>query len=168
MFNIMNIDKSWIKNFKHQDKKLTSSLFDIKLIFLYISKNNELEYIKEGSTYILQSPFFDKKDIIKNIKENAVIHKKKYKLLSLLKFNIDIDTENLEDFLSENHNNDYMSNLTNLDNIEFNNSSKMFNDLNNLFFIFYEQPNIRTNNTTKKIKFTSTSNRNTKTKRFKD
>tara|TARA_Y100000816_G_scaffold291760_1_gene284225 strand:- start:4694 stop:5188 length:495 start_codon:yes stop_codon:yes gene_type:complete len=164
----MNIEKSWIKNFKYQDKKLTSSLFDIKLIFLYINKSNELEYIKEGSTYILQSPFFDKKDIIKNIKENSIIHKKNYKLLSLLKFNIDIDTENLEDFLSENHNNNYMSNLTNLDNIEFNNSSKMFNDLNNLFFIFYEQPNIRTNNTTKKIKFNSKSKRNTKTKRFKD
>lgn len=164
----MNIEKSWIKNFKHQDKKLESSIFDIKLIFLYINKNKELEYIKEGSSYILQSPFFDKKDIIKNIKENSVIHKKNYKLLSLLKFNIDIDTENLEDFLSENHNRDYMSNLTNLDNIEFNKTSKMFNDLNNLFFIFYETPTIRSNNTTKKIKFNAKSKRNTKSKRFKD
>ena len=61
-----------------------------------------------------------------------------------------------------------MSNLTNLDNIEFNKTSKMFNDLNNLFFIFYETPTIRSNNTTKKIKFNAKSKRNTKSKRFKD
>ena len=160
----MKIEESWLKNFKHQDKKKHCSIFDIKLFFLYVNSDKELEYLKEGSTYILQSNIFDKKDIIQNIKENQYIHRKKYKLISLLKFNIDIDIENLEDFISDTHDKNYMEALNNLDDVIFNNNCAIFNDQNNLFFVFIEDEG--NNNTTKKIKFTTKKGKN-KTKRFK-
>ncbi|MAP67487.1 MAG: hypothetical protein CMF80_07305 [Candidatus Marinimicrobia bacterium] len=160
----MNIEESWLKNFKYHDKKKNPPIFEVKLFFLYVNSKNELEYLKEGSTYILQSKIFDKKDIIKNIKENQYIHKKKYKLISLLKFNIDINIENLEDFLLDTHDKNYMTALNNLEDITFTNNSTLFNELNNIFFVFLED-NYK-NNTTKKIKF-NTKTRNNKTKRFK-
>ena len=74
----MEIQESWLKNFKEQDYiKLKDETIHIDIFYLYINKNNELTSIKQGATYILQSNYFDKKDLIQNIKENSYHEKKK-------------------------------------------------------------------------------------------
>jgi hypothetical protein len=162
----MEIQESWLKNFKEQDYiKLKDETINIDIFYLYINKNNELTSIKQGATYILQSNYFDKKDLIQNIKENSYHEKKKYKLLSILKYNIDVDSSNLEDFLYKDSYEKYTDLLKNLDSIEFSNSTKMFNDMNSIFIVYHEnsKPSY-----TKKITFKSSSNKKTKNKRYKD
>lgn len=162
----MEFEDSWLKNFKQQDyiDKFDETI-NISLFYLYINKKNELDHIKDGPTYILQSNFFEKKDLIQNIKENSYIDKKKYKLLSILKYNIDVDSRNLEDFLYKDGYEKYTELLKNLDSIEFSNSTKMFNDLNSIFIVYHENS---TPSYTKKINFKSTSKRKTKNKRYKE
>ena len=146
----MEIQDSWIKNFKHQDKQNDDDVINLNIFYLYVNRYNNLIDIKEGPTYILQSKIFDKNQ--------------KYKLLSILKYNIDIDINHLDDFLNKDQSGKFMTPLTNLENINFSKSIKMFNDLNSIFLIFHENITPRY---TKKIMLKS-SNRKTKHKRYKE
>ena len=82
----------------------------------------------------------------------------------MLKYNIDIDINNLDEFINKDQSGKFMSPLTNLENVNFSKSIKMFNDLNSIFLIFHENVTPRY---TKKIMLTS-SKRKTKHKRYKD
>jgi hypothetical protein len=161
----MSIEESWLKNFKHQEFIKKNDITNINIFYLYVNKDNCLEYVKEGSTYILQSNVFDKTELINIIKKNTFIHKRKYKLLSILKYNVDIDIDNLEEFLDTDDYTKYISTFNNLDDIEFNQTIKIFEDLNSIFIIFHENvlPSL-----TKKIRIKKRSNKKTKHKRFKE
>jgi hypothetical protein len=160
----MEIEESWIKNFKHQDKQKDDDVINLNLFYLYVNRYNHLIDVKEGPTYILQSKIFDKSELIHNIKTNSFHNNQKYKLLSMLKYNIDIDINNLDEFINKDQSGKFMSPLSNLENVNFSKSIKMFNDLNSIFLIFHENVTPRY---TKKIMLTS-SKRKTKHKRYKD
>ena len=161
----MEIEESWLKNFKDQDyvKKYDDTV-NLSIFFIYVNINNELEFIKQGPTYILQSNNFEKKDLLENIKAHSYINKRKYKLLSILKYNIDVGANNLEEFLNKCNYDKYIENIKSLDTITFLNSTKLFNDLNSLFIVYHE--NIKPCYT-KKIKLIK-SHRKTKNKRYKE
>tara|TARA_B100001093_G_scaffold24249_1_gene21438 strand:+ start:9723 stop:10226 length:504 start_codon:yes stop_codon:yes gene_type:complete len=160
------IEDSWIKNFKEQEfiKKYEDTIH-ISIFFIYINRRNELHIIKQGPTYILQSNQFEKQDLIDNIKKNSFVNNQKYKLLSILKYNVDVDANNLEDFLFKDNYDKYTETIKSLDTILFSNSTKMFNDINSLFILYHE--NIKPCYT-KKIKINTKSNRKTKSKRYKE
>ena len=160
----MEIEESWIKNFKHQDKQRDDEVINLTLFYLYVNRYNHLVDVKEGPTYILQSKIFDKSELIHNIKTNSFHNNQKYKLLSILKYNVDIDINNLDDFIHKDQTGKFMSPLKNLENITFSKSIKMFNDLNSIFLIFHENVTPRY---TKKITL-KPSKRKTKHKRYKD
>tara|TARA_B100000424_G_C22856554_1_gene456614 strand:- start:514 stop:1008 length:495 start_codon:yes stop_codon:yes gene_type:complete len=161
----MEIEESWLKNFKDQEyvKKYEDTV-NLSIFFIYVNINNELEFIKQGPTYILQSNNFEKKDLLENIKTHSYINKRKYKLLSILKYNIDVGANNLEEFLNKCNYDKYIENIKSLDTITFLNSTKLFNDLNSLFIVYHE--NIKPCYT-KKIKLIK-SHRKTKNKRYKE
>tara|TARA_B100001093_G_C26286829_1_gene783561 strand:- start:36 stop:533 length:498 start_codon:yes stop_codon:yes gene_type:complete len=162
----MDIQESWLKNFKEQNYiKNSEETININFFYIYVNRQNTLEIIRQGPTYILQSNTFDKKDLIQNIKENSYVNKQKYKLLSIMKYNIDVDSNNLEDFLNKDTYEKYTQLIKNIDGIEFTKSTKMFNDLNSIFIIYHENasPSL-----TKKIKLKPTSNKKTKHKRYKE
>ncbi len=162
----MDIQESWLKNFKEQNYiKNSEETININFFYIYVNRQNTLEIIRQGPTYILQSNTFDKKDLIQNIKENSYVNKQKYKLLSIMKYNIDVDSNNLEDFLNKDTYEKYTQLIKNIDGIEFTKSTKMFNDLNSIFIIYHENasPSL-----TKKIKLKPTSNKKTKNKRYKE
>ena len=162
----MDIQESWLKNFKQQNYiKNNEETININFFYIYVNRQNTLEIIRQGPTYILQSNTFDKKDLIQNIKENSYVNKKKYKLLSIMKYNIDVDSNNLEDFLNKDTYEKYTQLIKNIDGIEFTKSTKMFNDLNSIFIIYHENayPSL-----TKKIKLKHSSNKKTKHKRYKE
>ena len=161
----MEIEESWLKNFKDQYYvKEYEDTVHISIFFIYVNTNNELEFIKQGPTYILQCNNFEKKDLMENIKKNSYINNRKYKLLSILKYNIDVSANNLEDFLNKYNYDKCIENIKTLDSINFSNSTKLFNDLNSLFIVYHE--NIKPCYT-KKIKLLK-SHRKTKNKRYKE
>ena len=161
----MEIEESWLKNFKDQYYvKEYEDTVHISIFFIYVNTNNELEFIKQGPTYILQCNNFEKKDLMENIKKNSYINNRKYKLLSILKYNVDVSANNLEDFLNKYNYDKYIENIKTLDSINFSNSTKLFNDLNSLFIVYHE--NIKPCYT-KKIKLLK-SHRKTKNKRYKE
>ena len=167
-----DIDDSWIKEFKKREdiyndfyKEETNS---IKLFFLYVNTSNTLESIKSDSLILEENGVVTKDQLVSLIKKNQRSNSIKYRLLSLIKFNIDVEPNDILTFIEEDDSNSNSNSFTTsekyLDDIKFQDTICMLQDLNSLFLVFYEDKHKRTQSTTKKIMFSS-SMRKTRRKR---
>lgn len=149
----MNDD--WINEFTNKEKDFQIFYKDtidyIKLFIFYVNRNNNLEKVKEKNFYLTKKNIIAKDELKEIINSYRKSEKTPYRLISIFKHNIDIEPDDIARSLKDDYQYDYTESLTSLDNIIFNNSITMFEDLNSLFLIFYETTG-KTNNT-KRIKF---------------
>lgn len=180
--DIEEVDSSWIDEFEKIDKEYkdyyTEDLSFIKFHCIYINKANEIEKITEEKNILTKPGILSKEEIISLIKHNVVCNNVKYSLLSILKFNINIDPIYLKTFIKSKNSaakngDNFLQSIKNIDTIKFEKCISMFHDLNDLLIIFYEKDrsknyhNISTNST-KKIFINSNSIKKTKRNIFKD
>jgi hypothetical protein len=180
--DIEEVDSSWIDEFEKIDKEYkdyyTEDLTFIKFHCIYINKANEIEKITEEKNLLKTPGILSKEEIISLIKHNVVCNNVKYSLLSILKFNINIDPIYLKTFIksknsaAENGDN-FLQSIKNIDTIKFEKCISMFHDLNDLLIIFYEKDRSKnyhniSANSTKKIFINSNSIKKTKRNIFKD
>jgi hypothetical protein len=159
------LNDDWIQKFVETDDLYKDfykdDIFFTNLYFIYIDKNNEIEKIK-NETFILNTPnYISREEIIKILKKNSYSNNeaKKYSLLSILKYNFFLNPEEIISFLKcdnqdlEYYNKKFFLPVKNIDNIYFEKSITMFEDLNDLFFLFHEKnlPEDVSHNITKKI-----------------
>lgn len=190
MDNINNInnnisDINWINDFEKTDKLYKDFYADdnyfIKLHYIYIDKNNDIEKIKEESFLMSKPNYIMREELLKMLKSNSFDNNKRYSILSIFKINILIKPEEIKDFLEEenitNYSCNFISHIKNFDNIVFEKTINMFQDLNDLIFIFYEKTKYNHNdqnnqnnsyNITKKIKLHISRNKKTIRKQYKD
>jgi hypothetical protein len=101
---------------------------------------NEIKQIKEEKIYMNKPNYLSRDEIIGILKKYSTINKKKYKVLSILKYNIDLEPGEIKYFLSnkKEYTNTFVNVIKNIDSIPWKKTISMFQDLNNLFIIFYE------------------------------
>jgi hypothetical protein len=161
-----NLDTRWIQEFESVDynyKQFYNEVVgDIKICSIYVDKNNNIENIKQEILELSRENLITKEEIIKIIKNNSTIQKKRYTLLSLLKYNIDLDASNVVHYLKQKQSNTdtYLTLVKNIDDIPLNSTINMMQELNTIFILFYEKY-MTNNNTTKKVYI----NNHTKTKK---
>ena len=161
-----NLDTRWIQEFESVDynyKQFYNEVVgDIKICSIYVDKNNNIENIKQEILELSRENLITKEEIIKIIKHNSTTQKKRYTLLSLLKYNIDLDASNVVHYLKQKQSNTdtYLTLVKNIDDIPLNSTINMMQELNTIFILFYEKY-ITNNNTTKKVYI----NNHTKTKK---
>jgi hypothetical protein len=163
-----NLDTRWIQEFESVDynyKQFYNEVVgDIKICSIYVDKNNNIENIKQEILELSRENLITKEEIIKIIKNNSTIQKKRYTLLSLLKYNIDLDASNVVHYLKQRQQQPktdaYLTLVKNIDDIPLNSTINMMQDLNTIFILFYEKY-MTNNNTTKKVYI----NNHTKTKK---
>ena len=152
-----DIDDSWIKEFKEKEdayndfyKEETRS---IRLYFLYVNTSNTLESIKSDALFLEEKGVVTKDQLISIIKRNQHSNTVKYRLLSLIKFNIDIEPCDVLSFVdgTDKNSDGFTTSERYLNDIKFQDTICMFQDLNSLFFVFYEDNRKRPHSTTKKI-----------------
>tara|TARA_Y100000389_G_C17454940_1_gene517471 strand:+ start:571 stop:1086 length:516 start_codon:yes stop_codon:yes gene_type:complete len=165
---IGELDDTYMKNFEILETKYNKfynqSVNKIKLFFIYINEDNEIYSIKTGNENIDKS-CITKERILYLIKNNQYNLLNKHKLVSLLKFNIDLHHTNLNSFILNKTDENYLSSLKILDTIKFNDTIPLLSDLNSLFFIYnYLSKTNNSHNTTKRIMITEKSNKS-KTRR---
>jgi hypothetical protein len=105
-------------------------------------------------------------ELIHLIKLHSIDQEKRYSLLSMLKYNLLLNPDDVADFLKYNHEYDSrrekdLSIVKNIDHILFERTISTFQDLNELMLVFYEKEhtttkntkntNTNTNNQTKKV-----------------
>lgn len=158
--NTMNLDESWINDFEQTDnlfcKFYKEDNYYIYIQYIYINKHNEIETMKKELLLTENPNIISREEMIYLLKKNSINNHKSYNLLSLLKYNITLSPQEIKLFLTKNsdscYTDDFLQNLKTIDDIFFDKTINMYQDLNNLFIIFYEKTNVNTvKNTTKKI-----------------
>lgn len=176
-----NIDSSWIEEFENLDKEYkdyyTEDISVIKTHCIYINKNNEIERVLEDKLLLKNPGFLSKEEMLSLIKHNMMFNQKKYSLLYILKFNINLEPNHLKTFIKNkgpliNIGNQFLQSIKNIDSIKLDKSITMFHDLNDILIVFNDKPqltNYPTNRSlTKKIYINSNSFKKTKRNIFKD
>lgn len=180
---IEDLDLSWLNEFEKIDNEYkiyyTEDLSFIRIHSIYINCNNEIDKIREEK-FLLKSPgIIQKEELLSIIKHNSFSNQFKYSLLSILKFNINLEPINLKTFLRNKNpalGAPFLHIIKNLDSIKFEKSITMFHDINDLFIIFHQKINktslVNTNqfivNKTKKVFINSNPKKKTKKKELKD
>jgi len=165
-----DLDDSWLVEFENIDNDYKyfykENINSVKIHCLYINKNNCLEKIKEETILLNKSNVLSKEEIIEILKRNNKENHIRYSLMHILKYNIDLEPIHLKSFLKNNIENntvkmDYLTTIKTLDNILFQPTIYMFQDLTDIFILFYE-PNNKT--ITKKIFIKPNTNTKSKSK----
>jgi hypothetical protein len=167
----INLDTNWIEEFETTDQNYipfyNEDVNEIKVTSLYVDNENNIESIKEEILLLKQENMVTKEELIHMIKKNSFKDKKRYTILSLLKYNVDLETTNVKHYLKYPASHDFLVVVKNIDNIPLKKTISMFQDLNTLFILFYEKTtptNGSNHQTTKKIYI---SNNKTKKKQLK-
>lgn len=181
---IEDLDLSWINEFEKIDNEYkiyyTEELSFIRIHSIYVNKNNEIDKIREEKILLKNPGILQKEELLSVIKHNSFSNQIKYSLLSLLKFNINIEPINLKTFLRNKNpaiGAPFLQSIKHLDSIKFEKSIAMFHDINELLIIFHEKINKQTHvnssefkdNRTKKVFINSNPNKKkTKKKELKE
>tara|TARA_Y100000991_G_C21731160_1_gene246401 strand:- start:14 stop:508 length:495 start_codon:yes stop_codon:yes gene_type:complete len=149
----MELDNKWIENYEIEEVAYNNFYKDdvkyVKVYFLLINKNLILDNIHEENFLLEEKNILKKNQLISLI--NKYKENKNIKLISILKYNINLDSDNVIDYLNQDTNtNMFLKSIKSLDDISFDQTISMFEDLNSLFFVFVES-NTEKKNQTKRI-----------------
>ena len=156
-YNTENLDDNWIQQFENTDKLYKDfykdDLYYITLRIIYVNIHSEIDKIKQESFLMTKPNYITQEEIIGILKKNSVDNDRRYSLLSILRYNVDLDSEDVPHYLAEKNtdtgmndssedfknSSSYLSVLKHIDTIKFERSINMFHDLNELILIFYEK-----------------------------
>jgi hypothetical protein len=156
------LDDNWIIDFENKDKLYQDfykdNVYFTNINFIYVNQVNEIEKII-NEKFIMSTPnYITREEIIGILKQRSVNYEnnKKYTILSILKYNISLNVEDVLPFLknlnAKSYTEDFLASVKNIDTIKFDKTINMFQDLNDLFFIFYEKSDKKEmKNITKKV-----------------
>jgi hypothetical protein len=164
-YNIEKLNDDWIRDFENTDKLYKDfykdDLYYVTLRIIYVNRNSEIDKIKQESLLMIKPNCITQEEVIGILKKNSIDNERRYSLLSILRYNIDLDSEEVPNYLvNYNDYNDYndiakklaianknntwvntghLSVIKNIDTITFERTINMFHDLNDLIIIFYEK-----------------------------
>ena len=150
------LDDSWIRDFETTEKKYKlfykEDIRFIKIHFIYINDDFSIEKIRETKVTLKTPNFLSKEEIISLIKHNNIDNRIKYSLFSILKYNIHLDANLLKPFLKSASSSQFsfLTSVCNINSITFEPSICMFQDLNEVLFLF-SKPSVNAMNKTKRI-----------------
>jgi hypothetical protein len=152
------LDDSWINEFAKSDKLYKDFYKDdnyyTSIHYVYINSDNNIVKIEQETCLFHSKNVISRDNVVGLIKRNSELDSVKYSIMSILKYNNILEPEHIQQFIRDDHDTsryNYMTPIKNIDAIIFEPTIHMFQDLNDLLFIFYEKPSNNTHNLTKKI-----------------
>jgi hypothetical protein len=116
----------------------------------------------------MSSPnYISREEMIGILKKNTIDNKRKYTLMSILKYVVNLEPDEIKYFLSNTDHYPFLKVIKNIDAITFEKSINMFQDLNDLILVFFEKSTETksANNYTKKIFLNSLSSKKKTTRK---
>lgn len=152
------LEDDWIKEFEDKDKLYKdfykNDVYFAGIRFIYVNKWNEIEKIKVDNFFMSCPNYILRDEIIGILKRNSIIDNVRYKLLSILKYNIELEPNDIPLFLKNKYDSNFLSINKNIDSIKFEETINTFQDLNELIIVFYENSDLKSSqnhSVTKKI-----------------
>ena len=179
--NLDMMDTDWIEEYENEDSSYElfypEALSKIKVNILYVNTRNELEKMREELIYLSVPNRITKEELLRVIKRYDISDTIKYKLVSILVYNVDIQHSELKNYLYGPDKYNFITSLRNIEDYELKPSLKYLEKVNNLYIVFSEEEKKKeeADNTIKKIRTdsnsisnsNSNSNSNTKNKNTK-
>ena len=171
------LNDEWISNFEKTDRLYQDfykdDLYYVNLKIIYLNRTNEIEKIKQESFLMARPNYISREEILGILKKSINNDGRNYSLLSILRYNITLDPEDIKPFLLNKFDNNCLNIIKNIDAISFEKTINMFHDLNDLILIFFEKSTelkkVDPNKSTKKIYLRPlSSKKKTIKKRYKD
>jgi len=158
MDDIEDLDDSWLQEFEKIDNEYknyyTEDLSFIRIHCIYINNQNEIEKVSESTTFLKTPGTLQKEELISLIKHHSFLHKIKYSLFSILKFNISLEPIHLKTFLRNNNlqlGSQFLQSVKTIDTIKFDKSIAMFHDINEILLLFHNKSSKPTASTRRHI-----------------
>jgi hypothetical protein len=147
---VENLDDSWIQDFDKIDKPYQDfykeNVYYVHINIFYVNKDNEIDKITNEIFFMKNHNVISREEIIDIIKHNSLYNANMYSLLSILKYNITVNPEDVTYFVdikdnevTEFYNDKFLTVLQHIDTIVFERTISMFQELNTLIIIFYEK-----------------------------
>lgn len=156
----VELDDEWIKEIDKDEniysKFYTSSPNYINLYITYLDSSNNIIHIKTQPT-ALKNNILSKTKLIYYISKFSTFHNKKYHCYDIVKYNIDVDSKTINQYIEQPELYKYLSNENKFDDIYWKNSVEILHSINSLY-IFYK-PLSKSKNKLKKTKKTKQKHR---------
>ena len=150
----MDLDTDWIEEYEKMEGEYNDfykeQLESVNLFLVYVNRENEVFHIK-NENILLEDGVLKKENLIYLIREHRIYNTKTFSPLSLLKYNISLDPEDVKKFIITPTKYDFITSERYINSIEWEDSISLFHDLNSLHIIFYEKSLSNKHNRTKKI-----------------
>jgi len=161
----MELNCDWTDDFDNEEKFFNEfykeKVQNLQIYCYYVNKKKELFHIKKNILSI-EDGLFKKGDLLYQLRENRIYNNKKFQLLSILKYNINIDPIDISFFLHDTDVYQFLNVVKYIDDIKWEETITLFQDLNSVIFIYNEK--VPTENTTKKVYIGKKRRRKTKRK----
>lgn len=153
-FDDLQYSLDWIDEYKNEEKKYElfykEPIENLKLNFVYVGNNNEIECINESSI-LLSDGVLNKERLLEIITINKIKNNIRYGLKYLLKYNFTLEPSNIISYLNSKCRENYLIEIKMIEDITFSNAISVMHDLNCLLFIFIETPRNSNTKSTDKI-----------------
>jgi len=156
-----DIDNTWVESYKKREENYNEfyneKVTSIKVFSMYINTENTVVNVKQELFPLTSDSTVSREQLIALIKEKQHANYIKYKLFSVVRFNIDLLPEEIQDFVKVSDNTDakrFLIPETYIRDIHFTDTISIFQDLNALYFLFKEPSSkkITANKFTQKLK----------------
>lgn len=147
-------ESNWITELEEESKILNDFFItenkSIKLYIYYINRKNEL-YDGIETTLNIENNTLKKSEIIEIIRKYMYIGKKKFRLMSMLSYNFDLNNNEVKNFYKQTKNYDLLCVHKNIKSINYDETINYFKELNDLYLFFVETKSTTNQNKTKRI-----------------
>lgn len=140
----------------------------LNISYIYVSATKSIERIKKQKIKLQTPTLLSKEELLTIIQRNRIINQEKYKLLSITLYNLDINQDELNEYMQDyediTYDNKFLTTFSHITDICIKNTLNMFDDLNTLYIIYYKKDKTP-QNTTKKIYMSNIKTKTNKTRR---
>ena len=151
--DIEKLDNDWINEFEYIDtsynKFYKESVDFVGVTYVYIGKEGEIVHVKKEKIILRPQNILPYNVLMDLIQTHKI--EKLYKFDFLIKYNITLDPNDIKYITKNGIHDNFIYETSRLDNVKFENTISMFQDLNEII-IFYSQNTQNKTNNNKTIK----------------
>jgi hypothetical protein len=149
------LDDTWIKEIEEEEKIYnkfyTSSPNYVNLYIIYLDDTNNIIHIKT-TTSSLNNNILSKNKLIYYVSKYSRFHKKRYDCIDIVKYNIDINSKEINSFIEKDDVGQYLSQTDKINDIYWKNSVEILHSVNSLYIFYKQKTDKKSNSKTKKRK----------------
>ena len=101
--DIGGLDMKWLDDIEHHNREYgkfyKDDVFNIKIVFIYTDANKNIEYVSSKHVDLENKNIFTQNELVNVIHSINHFNKKRYRLLKCYLYNLDIEPDELQNFI---------------------------------------------------------------------